>query len=125
MERWHYALVLAACVAVTLPLELGLGARVYRRPWLVVRALLPVMAVFVIWDLVAYSRGVWWFDDGHILGPRLLGLPAEEWLFFVVVPLCVLLTYEAVGNVLRYGWRGAARRAPVRRPSARAEVSHG
>jgi len=28
---------------------------------------------------------------------RLLGLPVEEWLFFLVVPLCGLLTYEAFG----------------------------
>lgn len=124
MERWHYALALAACVAVTLPLEFGLGARVYRRPWLVVRTLLPVMAVFLTWDLVAHRRGVWWFDDGHILGPRLFGLPAEEWLFFVVVPLCVLLAYEAVGAVLRHGWSGANRRAPVR-PATRTEAGHG
>lgn len=100
MERWHYLFVLAACLAITLPLELLLGARVYRRPRLVIKTLLPVVAVFVTWDLLAYASGHWWFNDRHILGPRLLGLPAEEWLFFIVVPLCALLTYEAVGNVL-------------------------
>lgn len=101
MESWHYLLVLAACLAVTLPLELFLGARVYRRPALLVATLPPVLAVFLLWDLVAHGRGHWWFDDRYVLGPRLFGLPLEEWLFFVVVPVCGLLTYEAVGAMLR------------------------
>lgn len=100
MDRWHYLLVLAGCLAITLPLELLLGVRVYRRPGLVAKTLLPVITILVTWDLLAYASGHWWFDERHILGPRLFGLPAEEWLFFVVVPLCALLTYEAVGKVL-------------------------
>jgi hypothetical protein len=28
-------------------------------------------------------------------------MPIEELVFFVVVPICGLLTYEAVGDVLR------------------------
>jgi lycopene beta-cyclase len=122
MDRWHYALVLAACVTITLPLELGLGVRVYRRPWLVTRTLLPVIVIFVTWDLLAYARGHWWFDDGQILGPRLFGLPVEEWLFFVVVPLCALLTYEAVGAMLDR-WRRPA--APTGGGAVGAESGHG
>jgi lycopene beta-cyclase len=120
MDNWHYALILAACLVVTLPLELGLGARVYRRPWLVTRTLLPVVAVFLTWDLLAYHvGGHWWFADRYVLGPRLLGLPVEEWLFFAVVPLCALLTFEAVSTVLD-------RRASARQELAStAEVGHG
>lgn len=100
MDRWHYLLVLAACLAITLPLELFLGVRVYRRLPLVVKTLVPVVVIFVAWDLLAYTSGHWWFDDRYILGPRLFGLPLEEWLFFLVVPLCALLAYEAVNTVL-------------------------
>lgn len=32
MEPFHYLLVLGACLAITAPLEWGIGARVYRRP---------------------------------------------------------------------------------------------
>jgi len=98
MDSARYLLVLAACVAVTLPLELLLGARVYRRPRRLVATLLPVLAVFVAWDLVATRRGHWSFTDEYVLGVRLLGLPLEEWLFFIVVPVCALLTFEALGR---------------------------
>jgi lycopene cyclase domain-containing protein len=98
MDSARYLLILAACVAVTLPLELLLGARVYRRPRRLAATLLPVVAVFVVWDLLATHRGHWWFADEYVLGVRLLGLPLEEWLFFLVVPVCALLTFEALGR---------------------------
>lgn len=110
MDRWHYLLILVACVLVTLPLELVLGVRVYRRPRLAAGAILPVLVIFLGWDLLAHAHGQWWFSDQYLLGPRLLGLPLEEWLFFLVVPLCAVLAYEAVGTVL-------ARHSPLATPS--------
>jgi lycopene beta-cyclase len=94
----RYILILAGCVLLTLPLEFVLGARVYRRPRRLATALLPVMVVYVVWDLVATTRGHWSFADRYILGVRLLGLPMEEWLFFLVVPICGLLTFEVLGR---------------------------
>jgi lycopene cyclase domain-containing protein len=104
-ERWYYLAVLAACIAVTLPLEFVLGARVYRNPRRTLKAIAPVYVLFVAWDLAAAGRGHWWFNERYTLGPRVLGLPLEEWLFFAVVPLCALLTFEAVKNVRNLGVR--------------------
>ena len=52
MDRFQYLLVLAACVLVTLPLEFAFGARVWRRPRRLARAVLPAFATFVraIWS---------------------------------------------------------------------------
>jgi lycopene beta-cyclase len=101
-ERFYYLFILLACLVVTLPLEFVLGARVYRQPKRTMLAILPAFTAFAIWDLVAAQRGHWWFSERYTLGPRIVGLPVEEWLFFIVVPLCALLTYEAVGRVLRH-----------------------
>jgi lycopene cyclase domain-containing protein len=101
MDSWRYLMILAACVAITLPLEFVLGARVYRRPVRLLACLAPVAGVFLIWDLVATARGHWWFSDRYVLGVRLLGLPIEEWLFFFVIPVCALLTYEVLGRSRR------------------------
>ena len=100
MGRASYLLLLAACVVGTLPLELHWRARVYRRPrrWLL--SLLPVVVVFGGWDVWAIARDHWRFDPRQTSGIVLPGgLPLEELLFFVVVPTCALLTYEAVRNV--------------------------
>jgi len=98
-----YVAVLAFCVLGTLPLELWLGVRVYRQWKRLLLTLLPVVAVFVVWDLYAISAGHWTFDEEQTTGVLLPGsLPLDELLFFVVVPTCALLSVEAVRKVR--GW---------------------
>ena len=104
MRHLSYAGMLAFVVLGTLPLELLLGVRVYRRARRLVLTLLPVVAVFVTWDLYAIASGQWDFDPDQTLGVVLPGgLPIEELLFFLVVPLASVLTLEAVRTVR--GWR--------------------
>jgi lycopene cyclase domain-containing protein len=98
-----YLAVLAFCVVGTLPLELFLGVRVYRQWRRLVLTLLPVVAVFVTWDLFAINAGQWSFDKTQLLGVLLPGdLPLEEVLFFLIVPTASLLALEAVHRVR--GW---------------------
>jgi lycopene cyclase domain-containing protein len=100
-----YVALLAACLLATLPLELYLRVRVYARWVQLVLTVLPVCVVFVVWDLVAVQLGWWTYDRHYLLGPTLPGrLPIEELLFFLVVPACAVLTYEAV-LARRPGWR--------------------
>jgi lycopene cyclase domain-containing protein len=95
-----YTLVLLGCVLGTLPLELFLGVRVYRSwPRLLV-TLLPVLAVFLTWDVLATRAGQWSFDSSQVLG-RVGVLPLEEVAFFLVVPTCAVLTLEAVRRARR------------------------
>lgn len=103
MRHLAYVAVLAFCVLGTLPLELWLGVRVYRQWKRLLLTLLPVVAVFVVWDLYAISAGHWTFDEEQTTGVLLPGsLPLDELLFFVVVPTCALLSVEAVRKVR--GW---------------------
>jgi lycopene cyclase domain-containing protein len=98
-----YVAVLAFCVLGTLPLELFLGVRVYRQWRRLLLTLLPVVAVFVTWDLYAIAAGHWSFDRTQLIGVLLPGdLPLEEVLFFIVVPTASLLALEAVHRVR--GW---------------------
>ncbi|MBX7433036.1 lycopene cyclase domain-containing protein [Mycobacterium sp. Y57] len=100
MDRWQYLIVLGACLLITAPLEF-FGAGVYRRPRLLAAALLPVAAVFLVWDVIAVAADVWWYNPLYITGVIAPGdLPLEEVLFFVVIPLCGLLTYNAVDTIL-------------------------
>ena len=104
MSHLLYISLLVGCLVVTLPLELVIGARVYRRPSALAAAVLPVAAGFVVWDALAARAGWWSFDARWVLDlPRPLGLPFEEWAFFLVVPICAVLTFEAVRR-LRPTW---------------------
>ena len=103
MGSLSYLAVLIGCLAVTAPLEWGIGARVYRRPGRLALTLVLSMTPFVVWDIVAILRDHWSFSDERTIGVSLGGLmPLEELLFFVVIPICALLTHQAV---LRLGAR--------------------
>ena len=97
-----YLLVLGACVLGTLPLELFVGVRVYRQWRRLLLTLVPVLLVFVTWDVLAIIARQWSFDPRQILGLFVGDVPVEELLFFVVIPTCSVLAFEAVRRVR--GW---------------------
>lgn len=101
--RAAYLVVLAVCLLGTLPLELVLHTRVYGRPRRLLLTLVPVVAVFVGWDVLAIRAGHWGYDQRQTTGVRFGNVPLEEVAFFVVIPVCAILTLEAVRAVK--GWR--------------------
>ena len=54
-----------------------------------------VMIPYVIWDVLV-TDSHWWFNKAYTLDFRLLGLPIEEWLFFITVPFGCLLVWETL-----------------------------
>src|SRR3954453_12366288 len=102
MDRFQYLALMAGCVLLTLPLEFALGARVYRQPRRLLAALAVPLVVFFVWDAIAVARDTWSFAPEYVTGWRVpLHVPVEEVVFFIVIPICALLTYEAVGRMLR------------------------
>ncbi len=99
MQHLTYLAVMAACLIGTLPLEYAFNARVYRRFARAARAIAPVAAVFLIWDYFAIRAGWWWFDPNYITGVFVGALPIEEITFFVAIPICGILTLEAVRHL--------------------------
>lgn len=103
MDQYQYLLLMGACLMVTLPLEFVFGARVWRRPRRLLAALVPAVLVFSVWDIVAIARDHWSYSDRYTTGWLLPGdLPVEELVFFVVIPVCGLLTLEAVRRILEH-----------------------
>jgi lycopene cyclase domain-containing protein len=103
MGHVTYVAALAACLVAALWLEPVLRVGVLRQWRRLLLTLLPIVAVFVAWDVAAIAAGQWHYDREQILGIVLPGgLPLEELLFFVVVPLCAVLGFEAVRRVT--GW---------------------
>ena len=109
--RWHYLAILAVCVGVTLPLEILLGVRVYRRPLRLALTIVTVALPFIALDVWAVRSGMWSFSARHTLAIRVFAtLPIEEVLFFVVIPICALLTFGAVNSLLAARLARLARR---------------
>ncbi len=120
MDHFQYLIVLGGCLLVTLPLELLLGARVYRQPRRLAVAVLPAAALFYVWDAIAIGRGHWTFAPQYVTGVTLpFGVPLEELAFFLVIPVCALLSFEAVRALLDPERRAALPVLALVRPAAR------
>ena len=103
MRHFVYLGVLAACLLCAVWLEPTLRLGVARRWRRLLLTLVPVVLVFVAWDIAAIAAGNWRYDPSQLAGFTLPGhLPLEELLFFLVVPVCAILGFEAVRKVT--GW---------------------
>ena len=102
MESWAYLAILGFVVFASWWLEIAFKLRVLRHPRRLGLTLLIAMPVFILWDAYAIAQGHWFFDYTQmtgIIGP--LGVPLEEYLFFIVVPIAAVLTWEGVDAFLR------------------------
>jgi lycopene cyclase domain-containing protein len=101
VDHYQYLLVMAGCVVATLPLEVVFGARVWRQPRRLLAAVVGPVVVFSAWDVAAIAHHHWRYARRYVTGVDLPGhLPIEEVVFFVVIPVCAILTFEVVNRAL-------------------------
>ncbi|MDD5155517.1 MAG: lycopene cyclase domain-containing protein [Candidatus Omnitrophica bacterium] len=55
-----------------------------------------IVVIFGSWDVFATYRGHWYFNPRGVWGVKIINLPIEEALFFVVIPFCCIFTWEAI-----------------------------
>jgi len=93
----NYVWVLVFCLVGSGWLELVMRARVYRRWLRLLLVLVPVVLIFAMWDAYAIASNHWYFDLNQITGIYVgFNIPLDEILFFIVIPICSILTFEAV-----------------------------
>lgn len=49
-------------------------------------SIIVVGIFFILWDSYFAYEEVWGFNDEYLIGFRILKLPIEEWLFFLLIP---------------------------------------
>jgi lycopene cyclase domain-containing protein len=54
----------------------------------------------IIWDFISVKLGIWNFTEDKIIG-ILFGMPIEEYLFMIFVPLLVITVYTAIETILK------------------------
>lgn len=64
-------------------------------------ATLVMMAFFIPWDIWFTIKGVWWFNDDYTTGLKILHLPIEEWLFFIIIPYACIFVFEVLNFYIK------------------------
>ncbi|MCF7908285.1 MAG: lycopene cyclase domain-containing protein [Candidatus Omnitrophica bacterium] len=58
-----------------------------------------VVLIFGAWDILATARGHWHFNPQGVGSLKIINLPLEEVLFFIVIPFCCIFTWEAINYI--------------------------
>lgn len=102
----NYVAVLVFCLIGSGWLEFVMRAKVYRRWVRLSLVIAPVVLIFTVWDAYAIASNHWYFDLNQITGVYVLfNVPLDEILFFIVIPICSILTFEAVRAIRGDLWQ--------------------
>lgn len=95
--------LLVNLIALSFPLILSFDRKVhfYTQWKYLFPSIFLTMLIFIPWDVIFTIRGIWGFNPLHLNGLKILRLPFEEWLFFIIVPYASLFTYEVLNNYIR------------------------
>ena len=91
-----YALFLAGLTITMLALNHYYKFRILSRWAGFLAGFFVVSVPFLVWDYIATQDGHWAFNAEYILGPKLFGLPIEEILFFILVPMMMVVVWMLV-----------------------------
>ena len=87
-------------LSIAPPLLLSFDRRVhFHTSW---KYLFPAIAItlliFVIWDIIFTAAGVWSFNETYHSSLEILGLPLEEYLFFITIPYASIFTIHVLAH---------------------------
>ena len=57
-------------------------------------SIIVVGGAYILWDMIVTYRGDWSFEAEYLSGIKIINLPIEEIMFFIVVPYACIFIYE-------------------------------
>ena len=97
----EYFLLLGIVILVPFIKSFSKEIGFYKYPLRIIYSIGIPFVLFIVWDIYAVSNGHWKFNPDYITGFKLLNLPVEEILFFMVIPFCALFSWETVKYFMR------------------------
>jgi lycopene cyclase domain-containing protein len=86
--------------SILIPLVLSFDKRVHFYSYwkYLIPAMVITLALFIMWDVAFTAMGVWGFNERYHSPLNLLGLPLEEFLFFISVPYASIFTLYVIDS---------------------------
>lgn len=100
-KNYTYLIILIASVAAPLALSFDKKVQYYKNLKYILPAILFTAAIFWIWDIRFTAGNVWSFNSEYVMGKAYMGLPIEEWLFFIIIPYACVFIYEVLKYYLK------------------------
>lgn len=101
LARFTYLILLIGSIAAPLALSFDSKVKYYSKLKYIFPAILVTAIIFWFWDVRFTASQVWQFNPAFVIGINILGMPVEEWLFFIVIPYCCLFIYEVLKFYLK------------------------
>lgn len=85
-------------LTISLPFLLSFDRKVgyYKRWHFLFPSITIVALVFIAWDIIFTSVGIWGFNSRYLVGFSIFKLPIEEWLFFITIPYASVFVYDCL-----------------------------
>lgn len=90
-----YLILLLGSVSIPLILSFDKKLQFFRKWNIIFPSILVVAAIYIGFDVLMTRWGVWGFNERYHSSFTILGLPLEEWLFFIIIPYASLFIHEA------------------------------
>ncbi len=103
MTHFSYLVVILFVALCALSVNYGFRLRIGSRWRQLLQTELMILAIYLSWDTWAIAKKSWFFDQHQIVNIDVLPkVPVEEFLFFLVVPIMIILSYQALLKLT--GW---------------------
>lgn len=89
-----YASLLLCCFIIPFVMSFDKNLKFYKQFRYLFPAIIVVATVYISFDVYFTKIGIWGFNPSYHLPLKILGLPVEECLFFIVIPYSSIFIHE-------------------------------
>ncbi len=108
MTHLSYLAVIAFVALCALGINLGFRLRIGRYWRELFLTQFAIVIIYLSWDTWAIAKKNWFFDPHQIVNLNVLPkVPLEELLFFIVVPLTIILSYQTLLKLTGWSQEGS------------------
>ncbi|MGB1004557.1 MAG: lycopene cyclase domain-containing protein [Salibacteraceae bacterium] len=94
-----YLIINLASLSVPFLVSFHPRIKLYKYFFQLFSAIFITLIPFIVWDIWFTKAGYWGFNESYLMGTALLGLPIEEWLFFITIPYACVFTHISMSRL--------------------------